>query len=107
MASSSRNNGGSSTILAEPYELHPVRVKQDVPIIASRTLSSSGGRSLAEAIVAQDRNETLPSPTTASEQIETYNYPRINLYRLPATLWAFTIMGMNDVSITLLIGCHA
>lgn len=97
MASSSRNNGGSSTMLEEPYELQPVKVKQDVPIVASRT-PSSGGRSLTEGTQAHDRNETLPSPTTASEQIETYKYPRINLYRLPATLWAFTIMGMNDVS---------
>lgn len=101
MASSLRGNGGSSTMLEQPYELQPVKIKQDVPIIASRTPSSTRGRSLAEVTETQDRNETLPSPTTATEQIETYKYPRINLYRLPATLWAFTIMGMNDASIVL------
>jgi fucose permease len=45
-----------------------------------------------------DRNESLPSPTTAVEHIETWKSPAINMYRVPATFWAFTLMGMNDAT---------
>lgn len=35
---------------------------------------------------------TLPSPTTASEQLERWNHPRVNIYRTIATFVGFTIM---------------
>lgn len=93
-------NGGSSTVIMEaPTELKPVQKKQDRPEISSRTPSIAGGRTLNEDDNSQDRNESLPSPSTAStEQIEKWNYPRINMYRFPAVLWAFTVAGMNDAT---------
>ncbi len=34
----------------------------------------------------------LPSPTTASEQLERWNHPRVNIYRTIATFVGFAIM---------------
>lgn len=70
---------------------------------------SAGGRSLVsgDRILVPDqpnhrhadRNEALPSPTTAPvEQLESWKSPRINLYRVPATFWSFIVMGMNDAT---------
>ena len=79
-------------------------LKQDTPHISTDRVSTSSGRSIGSKPRSwredneDDRNETLPSPTTASEQIQTWNSPRINMYRLPATFWAFVIMGMNDAT---------
>ncbi|KAK5165454.1 uncharacterized protein LTR77_008983 [Saxophila tyrrhenica] len=103
--STERPNGGSSTAILEPIELQPVHTKQDRPSFSSKRPASIPGRSLASADRkidddnASDRNETLPSPTTApTEHVESWNNPRINIYRLAATFWAFVIMGMNDAT---------
>ncbi|KAK4952875.1 hypothetical protein LTR66_013716, partial [Elasticomyces elasticus] len=45
-----------------------------------------------------DRNESLPSPTTASVPLQKWNHPRRNVYRIFATFWAFVVMGMNDAA---------
>lgn len=46
-----------------------------------------------------DRNESLPSPTTAPEQPqEMWNSPRINVFRVFATFWSFVVMGLNDAT---------
>lgn len=106
--------GASSTAVVELIELQqPAPSKQTKPRISeseSRRRPSIGGHSLGKTISNQqetassdpsnsDRNETLPSPTTApNEPAETWRTPRINLYRLPATFWAFVIMGMNDAT---------
>jgi fucose permease len=104
---SERQNGGSSTAVLEPIELQPVHPKQPTPSIASKRPDSITGRSLRSAKSKHekhsdddsDRNETLPSPTTApTEQNEAWNRPRINIYRICAVFWAFTIMGMNDAT---------
>lgn len=51
----------------EPIELQPVGLKTDVDTPSKRPSVSIGGRSLNP----KDRNETLPSPTTATETFET------------------------------------
>ena len=102
----SRNTGTSTSVL-EPVELQPVRTKQDVPSLSSRKPSSATeGRILGiDTPKAQktdedsDRNETLPSPTTAAaDQIQSWNRPRINIYRVCATFWSFIVMGLNDAT---------
>jgi len=91
-----RNGRSSTAIMEESIELQPVVLKQDRPIVSPKLLTTGGGRSLDDGENTQDRNESLPSPTTASaEQLETWNHPRINLYRFPAILWAFAVAGMN------------
>lgn len=83
-------------------ELHSVHPTQEVSSLSSKHDPSVIVRSLEsnkdENDADSDRNETLPPPTTASEQVETWRSPRINLYRLPASFWAFTLMGMNDAT---------
>jgi len=65
------------------------------PSLAARSL---GSRSKTSDDNSDDRNETLPSPTTAAEHIQTWKSPRINMYRLPASFWSFVVMGMNDAT---------
>ncbi|KAK4494372.1 hypothetical protein PRZ48_014670 [Zasmidium cellare] len=94
-----RSNAGSSTMTLEPIELQPIRLKTDLDTSSKRP--SVGGRSLGSPRSeddSDDRNETLPSPTTASEQPEAWNFPRRNIYKVAAAFWAFVIMGMNDAT---------
>ena len=99
-------NGGSSTSIMEPMELQPVRTKQDVPSLSSKRAPSLGGRSLGSGTPVSrrsdqdlDRNETLPSPTTAAaDLVQSWNHPRINVYRVCATFWSFVVMGLNDAT---------
>ncbi len=101
-----RYNAGSSTAILEPIELQPVHPKQDRPSFSSgKRPASISGRSLASANHrvsnddSSDRNETLPSPTTApTEVLQSWNNPRINIYRVSATFWSFIVMGMNDAT---------
>ncbi len=102
---SGRLSSGSATAVLEPIELQPVRTKQDGPSLSSKQAPSIGGRSLGSDTARlqlndqdKDRNETLPSPTTSTEELEVWNRPRVNMYRTFATFWAFIVMGMNDAS---------
>ena len=46
----------------------------------------------------EDRNESLPSPSVAFEELPRWNYPKINMYRTFATFWSFIVMGANDAA---------
>ena len=90
-----------------PLELQPVKSKTSASITAAKRTPSVSGRSLGSNNASkdhtssqdQDRNESLPSPTTAPiDQAELWYKPRINFWRVMATFWAFTVMGMNDAS---------
>jgi fucose permease len=66
-----------------------------VPSVGGRSLGSNNEQSEDSS----DRNEALPSPTTApGDVLQTWKTPRINLYRVSAAFWAFIIMGMNDAT---------
>lgn len=88
----------------ETIELEPVLVKQDVPAISTKRPPSINAHSLKSAVSVSeqaddaDRNETLPPPTTTTEHIQRWNYPRTNIYRIFATFWSFIVMGMNDAT---------
>ena len=41
---------------------------------------------------------SLPAPTTATESLQRWNYPRKNTARIAATFWAFLVMGANDAA---------
>ena len=95
--SAAKQNGASSTAVLEPIELHPIHPKQRAPSTSSKRPESITAHSLRS--LPEDRNETLPSPTTSpADVVEAWNRPRRNIYRLGATFWSFVIMGMNDAS---------
>lgn len=100
-------NGGASTAVLEPVELRPLHERHDVeplptkpaPSLAGHSLGSSRAISLGgQSNEVPDGNETLPSPTTASEHVETWKSPRTNIYRIIACFWSFVLMGMNDAT---------
>ncbi|KAK4617672.1 Bypass of stop codon protein 6 [Fulvia fulva] len=91
-------NGTSSTAVMEPVQLQPLSLKQET---SSSKQPSVGGRSLRSIKTddgSDDRNESLPSPTTASQPQETWRNPKGNIYKVSATFWAFIVMGMNDAT---------
>jgi hypothetical protein len=45
-----------------------------------------------------DPVETLPQPSTVVSVVERWNYPKFNIYRTCATLFALMIMGANDAA---------
>lgn len=104
-----RSNAGSSTAVMEPVQLDPIHTRLESLSSSNKQAPSVGGRSTRSALNSpphragsnedSDRNETLPSPTTtATDKVETWNNPRRNVYKVAATFWAFTIMGMNDAT---------
>ncbi|ORY15599.1 major facilitator superfamily domain-containing protein [Clohesyomyces aquaticus] len=104
-------NGGSSTCVVKPesVELQDVSGLLKIPSKAYQphqtrsSLSIQQARSLQEESQNDDRVENLPSPTTASERLEVWNHPRINLYRTLAAFWSFVVMGSNDAAYGALI----
>lgn len=54
-----------------------------------------------EAMQTNERLETERESNNAAEgfsALEKWNHPRINMYRLFATLWSFLVMGANDAA---------
>ncbi|KAJ4341916.1 hypothetical protein N0V95_007101 [Ascochyta clinopodiicola] len=67
------------------------------PVVAAafrdggRLLDNNGSKSI-------DPVEFLPQPSTTVSVTERWNYPKANIYRTFATLFAFMIMGANDAA---------
>merc|ERR1712054_276967 len=83
-----RRNPGSSTAVMEPIGLEPIHTRQENFSSTNKQAPSIDGRSLRSHFSTgprrpgddfsdgSDRNESLPSPTTAHEQLETWRNPR-------------------------------
>ena len=87
------NNGGSSTYVVELQDASGYL--QNSTNLSSQNLSIQEDR---KSKSNDDPNESLPSPTTAVEQHQKWNRPRVNLFRSFAAFWGFTVMGMNDAT---------
>ena len=70
-------------------------------------LQPIGGTSNSHTITQAQDNidpaEFLPQPSTTVTVVERWNSPKVNVYRLGATLFAFTIIGANDAAYGALI----
>jgi hypothetical protein len=81
----------------------PSHSKQPQDHISQRSSRTLGGRALSlnsfHEAQADDVDGSLPSPITASEQLQKWNYPRVNLWRTLAAFWGFIIMGANDAAV--------
>lgn len=94
----------SSTAVVEMEAVNtlpkPAHKKEPFDSISQRSSRSQGGRALSlnsfHEATADDVDGSLPSPTTATEHLQQWNYPRVNLWRTLAAFWGFTIMGAND-----------
>jgi hypothetical protein len=99
----SKQNGGSSTCVVEPIELHDVSGLLKQPKDA-KLAPSRGSLNISETRGSQVRNdddpvESLPSPIThGAEQLERWNHPRLNFWRTLAAFWSFVVMGSNDAA---------
>jgi hypothetical protein len=99
----------SSTSVVELEEVHsipqPTHLKEPLDSISRRQRPSHniGERALSlnsfNEAQSNDVDGSLPSPITATEQLERWNYPRVNLWRTLAAFWGFIIMGMNDAAV--------
>ncbi|KAI9870117.1 MAG: hypothetical protein M1830_004663, partial [Pleopsidium flavum] len=71
------------------------------------TVDTSSRTSIQLQVQGQDGNGDahlgLPGPTTAVTSLQTWNNPRINIWRILATFVGFIIMGANDAAYGALI----
>lgn len=45
-----------------------------------------------------DIHSGLPAPTTAVSPVQTWNRPRVNIWKISATFIGFIVMGLNDAA---------
>ncbi|KAF2428831.1 MFS general substrate transporter [Tothia fuscella] len=97
--------GGSSTSVVELDEIKTPQQphsKESIPSINRQLSHASSQRN--RSLKDEDVNDgALPSPTTATEQLQRWNHPRKNTFRTFATFWGFVIMGANDAAVGALI----
>lgn len=101
MSSSIRHTGASSTAVVELDPIIHLRHEADEPsnkhAATHRSISLQPDQVVE--VNAQDRNESLPSPSIASqENIERWNESRMNIARIAAAFWGFVLMGLNDAT---------
>jgi fucose permease len=97
-----QNNSGSTTVELQQINVQEGERTSEKPksFLFKKGLNRIRpfSKQVTSSESSSDRNETLPSPTIATEHTETWRSPAINMYRVPATFWAFTLMGMNDAT---------
>ncbi|KAB2570739.1 Bypass of stop codon protein 6 [Lasiodiplodia hormozganensis] len=93
MSLQSAHHGGSSTCVIE---------LQDTALAKPPAVKRQGPQSIKSLSLSQgpdeDPIETLPSPTTATEKLQRWNNPRVNMWRTFSAFWSFFIMGANDAA---------
>ncbi|CRK12952.1 hypothetical protein BN1723_009862 [Verticillium longisporum] len=91
----------SSTIKLESVDYQHALPLKDVGGLASegRRLGSHEGPRDADMGV----RDSLPAPTTSTPVVESWKYPRSNLFRVAATFWSFLVCGANDAAYGALI----
>lgn len=62
------------------------------------TSKSQNSRNLPQGDNTQDVISPLPAPTTVSQPLERWNYPRSNIPRVFAAFWSLMVLGMNDAA---------
>lgn len=101
MTTASRHNGGSSTAIIELEPVHHIsHAQRDSQSKNSQNLFARVlGRNETDSIQDEDRNESLPSPSIASQEVaERWNGSKMNIARILAAFWSFVVMGMNDAT---------
>ncbi|KAH9997379.1 MFS general substrate transporter [Xylariaceae sp. FL0662B] len=88
-----QQNGSSSTSV---IELAPIREwpGQAIDIPA---LQEPGCQSKNDTPTEQDGGP-LPPPSTATEVVQRWNYPKSNILKVAACFWSFVVMGANDAA---------
>lgn len=103
MTFQSTPNGGSSTCVIELRDrprspARPESVKHQKPESVRSTRSLTLSQLPDDSSKNDDPVDTLPSPTTATEKLQSWNNPRVNAYRTFSAFWSFFIMGANDAA---------
>ncbi|KAJ9667512.1 hypothetical protein H2201_002381 [Coniosporium apollinis] len=92
-----QQNAGSSTYVIELEDRGTSKTQIPNKPSPPQSVYSVGRRETPRASHDEDRQETLPSPTThVAEQVQKWNYPRINVGRTMGMFLSFTVMGLND-----------
>jgi hypothetical protein len=99
---STLQSGGSSTCVVELDDMkapqQEIHTKTQTPSI-NRRLSRVESQRSKIVRDEDDADGSLPSPTTATDEIQKWNYPRKNMFRTFAAFWGFIIMGANDAAV--------
>ena len=84
---------GQKGVVEPPqYPLHPLQVNTDI------TEARHGAQDSLATDPIDDIRGDLPPPSTAVEALQRWNSPPGNKWRLFATFFAFTVVGLNDAA---------
>lgn len=90
--------GSSCDPSLEPRS-YPSAPKSKIPTILTPDNASDSQQKLGISDLEDIRAESDAIPSQdAVEQLQKWNYPRSNMWRVFATFWSFLIVGMNDGS---------
>ncbi|KAH6648155.1 major facilitator superfamily domain-containing protein [Truncatella angustata] len=95
------SSSSTSVVEMEPIRLAPSTKSTRGPStsvpgdLTQQHISSSG--------VLGDNAEDLPAPSTATDVVQRWNYPRSNVPKVAACFWSFVVMGANDAAYGALI----
>ncbi|KAI0382291.1 MFS general substrate transporter [Hypomontagnella monticulosa] len=97
-----QQNGSSSTSVVE-LEMQPNYMapfsKQDSVIHIPAQEPSRQADTKEEIVPSREQNTSpLPPPSTMSEVVQRWNYPRKNIARVASCFWSFVVMGSNDAA---------
>lgn len=74
-------------------------VAQPQPALSIKSSSPSIEKRLNSEPKGTERDDfELPPPSTAVSQLQKWNFPRINMWRVFATFYSFIILGLNDAA---------
>ncbi|RXG41307.1 hypothetical protein VDGE_09630 [Verticillium dahliae] len=94
------------TTTSSTVELESVDYQHALPLKDVGGLASEGRR-LGSHERPRDADmgvrDSLPAPTTSTPVVESWKYPRSNLFRVAATFWSFLVCGANDAAYGALI----
>lgn len=74
---------------------------KSTPAITHRVSHQSSLRRSGDQVEdgnASDLAPSLPAPEEAEEELQSWNQPRVNIFRTFAAFWALFVMGMNDAA---------
>lgn len=105
MAVVSTPSSGSATCTVELAPVEPVKIRTSIGSRRVHKSESVGSgldrpRSSRQSDLAAQETETrsLPSPTTSSDVVQRWNYPKHNIARTAVIFWSFVVFGMNDAA---------
>jgi hypothetical protein len=95
----SASGSAACIVELEPVAQPQASLQQPTPALSIKNFSSSTSQKLNAEPKNVERNDfDLPPPSTAVSQLQKWNSPRINMWRVFSTFYSFIVLGLNDAA---------